>query len=473
MMDNRFRFKRAVVHVCLIVVGIVTCVVTAPAHAEFGDLMFRLPYTDPRSEFGESVSISGTTAIVGAPEGARPGSAYLFDVTTGQQIRRLAASDGAPGVNFASDVAILGNTALVGGNNSNKAYLFDVTTGQELFTFMGSDAVPGDLFGHGVALSGNKAIVIARGPSHFASAAYVFEVSSGQKLQKYTPSDSVPGDRFGVSGLQGSIAVSGNIGIGGDRSKDDGLIDSGAAYLFDVTTGKELFKLQASDPREDNLFGQDVAISDNKALVGATHSIIGSDTDGAAYLFDVTTGQQLFKFAAPNTSAAGFGWSVGLNSTTAIVGARNESAAYLFDLETGQMLKRLTVPTGIGCGSFGCQFGASVAINDNFAVIGARSEGAAYVFDISRGPALPGDFNNDGTVDAADYVVWRNGLGTTYTQTDYAAWRTNFGSSAVAAAAVTNTLGANGFANIPEPASVSLFFLGVLSVLILARPTFH
>ena len=29
--------------------------------------------------------------------------------------------------------------------------------------------------------------------------------------------------------------------------------------------------------------------------------------------------------------------------------------------------------------------------------------------------ALDGDFNNDGKVDAADYVVWRKGFGTTYT----------------------------------------------------------
>jgi predicted dienelactone hydrolase len=38
-----------------------------------------------------------------------------------------------------------------------------------------------------------------------------------------------------------------------------------------------------------------------------------------------------------------------------------------------------------------------------------------------------GDFNQDGTVDAADYVVWRKGLGTTYTQADYDVWRANFG----------------------------------------------
>ena len=42
-------------------------------------------------------------------------------------------------------------------------------------------------------------------------------------------------------------------------------------------------------------------------------------------------------------------------------------------------------------------------------------------------PAAAGDFNNDGSVDAADYVVWRNGLGTIYTQSDYDTWRANFG----------------------------------------------
>jgi hypothetical protein len=41
--------------------------------------------------------------------------------------------------------------------------------------------------------------------------------------------------------------------------------------------------------------------------------------------------------------------------------------------------------------------------------------------------ALAGDFNNDGVVDAADYVVWRDGLGTIYAQSDYDKWRASFG----------------------------------------------
>src|SRR4029079_8361325 len=59
----------------------------------------------------------------------------------------------------------------------------------------------------------------------------------------------------------------------------------------------------------------------------------------------------------------------------------------------------------------------------------------------SVAPALPGDYNRNGTVDAADYVVWRNTLGTSrpnysgadgngngvVDQNDHAIWRAHFG----------------------------------------------
>ena len=35
------------------------------------------------------------------------------------------------------------------------------------------------------------------------------------------------------------------------------------------------------------------------------------------------------------------------------------------------------------------------------------------------GQRLPGDFNRDGSVDAADYVVWRKNPGGIYTPDDY------------------------------------------------------
>ena len=60
---------------------------------------------------------------------------------------------------------------------------------------------------------------------------------------------------------------------------------------------------------------------------------------------------------------------------------------------------------------------------------------------------LPGDFNANGVVDAADYVIWRKGLGTIYTQDDYNLWRTNFGRPGGSGAGVdANTA-------VPEPAT--------------------
>jgi PEP-CTERM motif len=70
---------------------------------------------------------------------------------------------------------------------------------------------------------------------------------------------------------------------------------------------------------------------------------------------------------------------------------------------------------------------------------------------------LAGDHNN-GIVDAADYVVWRKGLGTTYTQTDYDVWRAHFGQTAGSGS------GANASIAVPEPATFVLFLVGLLAM---------
>ena len=59
---------------------------------------------------------------------------------------------------------------------------------------------------------------------------------------------------------------------------------------------------------------------------------------------------------------------------------------------------------------------------------------------------LPGDFNYDGTVDAADYVMWRKTDGS---QAGYNSWREHFGQSA----------GSGSFSDgtVPEPSSAWLF----------------
>jgi hypothetical protein len=64
-----------------------------------------------------------------------------------------------------------------------------------------------------------------------------------------------------------------------------------------------------------------------------------------------------------------------------------------------------------------------------------------------------GDFNLDGAVDAADYVVWRKGLGTTYAQNHYSVWRANFGASLGPGSGATLPSAAPLSAAVPEPAT--------------------
>jgi hypothetical protein len=65
------------------------------------------------------------------------------------------------------------------------------------------------------------------------------------------------------------------------------------------------------------------------------------------------------------------------------------------------------------------------------------------------------DFNRDGTVDAADYVVWRKNGGS---QEQYDLWRANFGTTAGAGSAAI--VDRSKSANVPEPTSIILLILG-------------
>jgi hypothetical protein len=63
---------------------------------------------------------------------------------------------------------------------------------------------------------------------------------------------------------------------------------------------------------------------------------------------------------------------------------------------------------------------------------------------------LEGDFNEDGTVDAADYTVWRDNLGVRYEAEDYNVWANNFGATLPVASE-----------GVPEPGAVGLLIIAL------------
>ncbi len=99
-----------------------------------------------------------------------------------------------------------------------------------------------------------------------------------------------------------------------------------------------------------------------------------------------------------------------------------------------------------------------------FATASASGFTEATALAIVRPPLL-GDFNDNGVVDAADYVVWRDAAPTAnlpnddtpgaVDASDYADWRANFGQSGAASAAVSVARA------IPEPTNWLLVLIGI------------
>jgi hypothetical protein len=83
-----------------------------------------------------------------------------------------------------------------------------------------------------------------------------------------------------------------------------------------------------------------------------------------------------------------------------------------------------------------------------------------YRLQVTVADGLPGDFNADGKVDAADYVVWRKNIGT---PAAFNMWRVNFGATASGAGSF-NTL-----ASTPEPSSADLLSLAAGLVFVVRR----
>jgi hypothetical protein len=128
------------------------------------------------------------------------------------------------------------------------------------------------------------------------------------------------------------------------------------------------------------------------------------------------------------------GFMPATNQTFTVLSAAGLTGTFA-NVAVGQRLM-----THDGTGTFVVDYGPGSPFGPNAIVI--------------SGFQLSGDFNNDGQVDVADYVVWRKGLGTTHSLNDFDLWRARYGDSPSG--------GASSSEPIAEPASVLLLSSGAL-----------
>jgi uncharacterized repeat protein (TIGR02543 family) len=391
--------------------------------------------------FGESVTVSGDTVVIGAngedsnatgvngnqADNSAPdsGAAYVFvrSGTTWTQQAYLKASNTGAGDNFGISVAVSGDTVVVGAapEASNA-------------TGVNGDQANNSAWGSGAAY------VFVRSGTTWTQQAYLKASNTGAD------------DSFGTS-----VAVSGNTVVVGARSEssnatgvngnqaDNSALYSGAAYVFvrSGTTWTQQAYLKASNTGAGDQFGRSVAISGDTVVVGAfveASSEIGVNGDeannlalgsGAAYVFvrsGITWTQQAY-LKASNTGAYDlFGTSVAVSGDTVVVGAYGEDsnatgvngdqannsapgsgAAYVFvRSETTWSQQAYLKSSNTGDED---NFGISVAVSGDSVVAGARLE------DSSGTGANGNQADNSAPNSGAAYVFVRSG--TTWTQQAY------------------------------------------------------
>jgi hypothetical protein len=371
--------------------------------------------------FGQSLALSGTTAIIGAPLDHPPtplfGAVYFFDWNGSSwiQTQKVRASDPASSQQFGYSVAIDGDVAVVGAPiddtvafQSGAAYVFRRVGGTwiEEQKLKANDATVGAAIGTAVGVLGDTVFIGAeyddqRGWN--AGAAYVFERTGGTwiQTQKVFSSDPDDGDAFGSS-----LSVSGVRALIGAPTDDAAAPSSnrGAAYIFEKSAGVwiQQQKLTASDAGDNDYMGSSVSLDDTTALVSA-HAHSGPPIHaGAAYVFEHQQGAwvQTQELTAGDASLGdAFGVSVALSGDTVVIGAHTDGdqgigsgSAYSFQrvgsvwLQTGKLL-----PLD---GSTNTLFGLRSALSGQTAVFSSPADddacpgtpcfsGSAYVFALA------------------------------------------------------------------------------------------
>lgn len=379
------------------------------------------------NEFGRAVAISGNWAIVGEPKDdnnaiSNAGAAYIYRLNDSSglwdEMTKLTDSDSEENDEFGFSVAINGNRAAVGTIRDNQGrgavYVFEfnpaTNTWEKITRLTASDAKTNDNFGSSISLVANQILIGASGYYDAENdlvdvgAAYLFELNpvsnQWEEKAKFTASDGEPIAEFGHSvSLSGDKAL-----IGAYRAAPNGNYEQGAAYLFALnsTTNSwdEVAKLIASDGNEGDNFGNAVALSEDRALIGAFQAA-GFGT-GAAYIFEPDTNgdwQEITKLAPTSEFAEEwFGRTVALDGNSALVGASfaevdgnyGQGGTYLFGLNpTSNTWEEQTIIT-TSDGESNDRFGEAVALSGNTILVGAFKEdqqsenaGAAYFFEIA------------------------------------------------------------------------------------------
>lgn len=402
------RALTSTVHALLALVALVLFV--APVAAAPTPLIAQRSLTRPGesydSTFGRAVAVSGSQVLVGDPgHYGGDGAAHLFDARSGAALRTLDGVSYDPPL-LGRHLGFLGTAPLVGGQGA--FLLFDGLPGVpgRIFRDPGAEDPPPIAYGRSLAGLDATHVLVGHPQSTAAPGrVVVLEVTSGTVTATLTAPTPANGDHFGhaIALTPTSLLVAAPFGdIYGNTFQDTGS-ENAAVHVFDRTTFAWQRTLAPPSLAAGSLFGHAVAANGTTAVVGAPGEHPNAEREGAAYLFDVSTGAMLRRIANPtaHVSLDEFGFSVAALPDRVVVGAPWDNTAeemghdlpgagsiFVFGLD-GTPLQQMF-------GGFRTFFGWSMAALGGGVAVGAPSPSEENGFVTLFTPC------GDGTIDPAE-----------------------------------------------------------------------
>lgn len=272
-------------------------------------------------------------------------------------IAQLPAPNVRGGIGFGSSVSIDGTTAVVGLNGTSNGPVNVYTRNGSGWTLSATLPLPSSPrtgytligFGSVVALSGDTIVAAAQfildtnqGAVDGFDQVAVYTRSGGSwRLQTQFDPRTGPAANSPRSGIS-AIAVSGNqivVGAAGNNTSTDG---TGAAYIY-ARSGSYVATLDPGGLAFGDLFGIAVAIQGQTVVVGATDvNDARQYYPGAAFVFGQNAGGTnkwglLKKLSAADSQGfEQFGRSVAVDGDRVVVGSNSrEGSAYVFERNRG------------------------------------------------------------------------------------------------------------------------------------------
>ncbi|MCH2228132.1 MAG: hypothetical protein MK033_10185 [Candidatus Caenarcaniphilales bacterium] len=287
------------------------------------------------------------------------GSVYIFDAQTNAFIREITSPlTGVDNEKFGYFIDVQGDNLVIGTRGHSNitttdrdfegaAYLYDITTGNQLAEFTHSDAWTANErgastsshFGNGVKIEGNSVFVSAQfDQNQNTGAIYEFDLD-GNFQRKY-------------DGYGGSFEVTSDSLIVADQGYQQ---REGRIQIIDRASGNITDTIESPDGQVGQAFGWSFSKFGDKLLIGAFGYRMGhvpdwvdGDYTGKAYLYNLDTGSFEQEFEPPPGAIDGldhFGRTTKLTGDYAVIGADGDDdmgvdsgATYVFDVNTGDMV---------------------------------------------------------------------------------------------------------------------------------------